>query len=393
MIDLTNGLASALLTAIVLPLASGPAAAEPSSPNMPLGTNFWSIDWHRADDVFRDGRENVRGDNPWNSKFIKQLEPYTLLRFMDWGKVNNAERTSFDQRKLPDNPDQSPIVAYEWMIDLCNRTGKDMWVCIPHQADYAYSTQLAELIAEQLDPTLALYVEYSNETWNGMFKQFHYCIEQGQRLNLPGVGMKPGENKWYVGWAYHVYAAVRHFERFDAVFADAPEGRLIKVLAGFAGNPACTEHHLAVLEHEAVNPNGVEIDAYALAPYFGHEIDGAREDVFAALRTDLHERVVPKMQKHRAYIDAHGGLSLIAYEGGQHVHQNADRVNYAPPMYDLYREYLNTMAQYFDGVFAHYVHVGANPPRHMWGALRYTGQSPADAPKYRALLDYAADTK
>ncbi len=383
-----RSLLPAILAFLGLLLMLCPAASA-QDPHMPLGTNFWSIDWHRADDVFKDGRENVRGDNPWNPVFLEQLEPYQLLRFMDWGKVNGATRTSFSQRKQKDDPDQSPIVAYEWMIDLCNRTGKDMWVCIPHAADADYARQLAELIHQQLDPSLSVYVEYSNETWNGMFKQFQHCIDRGLELNLPGVGMKPGENKWYVGWSYHVYAAVRHFEQFDRVFADAPEGRLVKVLAGFAGNPACTQHHLAVLEDRRINPRGIEIDAYALAPYFGHDIDGSTDNVFAKLRDDLHQRVVPKMQKHRQYVDEHDDLRMIAYEGGQHVHQNADRVNYHPQMYDLYLEYLNTMAQYFDGVFAHYVHVGANPPRHMWGALRYTGQSPDEAPKYRALLDYS----
>ena len=32
---------------------------------------------------------------------------------------------------------QNPV-AYEWMIDLCNRTGKDMWITVPHVADDDY---------------------------------------------------------------------------------------------------------------------------------------------------------------------------------------------------------------------------------------------------------------
>jgi hypothetical protein len=367
---------------------AGLSLAETDQTEMHLGTNFWAIDWHRANDIFQDGHDHVSGDNPWNPSFIEQIKPYSTLRFMDWGKVNNATRTSFDQRKTKADPDQSPIVAYEWMIDLCNRTGKDMWVCIPHAADTQYSLQLAELIDNTLDPSLTVYIEYSNETWNGMFKQFQYCIDQGQALNLPGQSMEPGNNKWYQGWAYHVYAAVRHFAEFDTVFADAPEGRLIKVLGGFIGNPACTEHHLRVLEDPRVNPDKVEVDAYALAPYFGHSVDGSAENVFELLREDLHEKVVPKLEKHRKLVDA-AGLKMVAYEGGQHLLENADQANAKPEMYEMYREYLNTMSIYFDGVFAHYVHVGANPPKHMWGALRYTGQNASEAPKYRALVDFA----
>jgi hypothetical protein len=161
------------------------------------------------------------------------------------------------------------------------------------------------------------------------------------------------------------------------------------VIAGFAGNPACTEHHLKVLRDSRVNPDGVEIDAYALAPYFGHEVNGGADDVFDQLRTDLNERVVPKLEKHRRYVDAFGGIDLIAYEGGQHLLENAVVANRKADMYDLYGEYLDTMSRFFNGVFAHYVHVGVNPPRHMWGSLDYTGQDPDEAPKYRALLDYA----
>jgi hypothetical protein len=372
-----------ILLAVVL--VAGSVLAQD---RMPLGTNFWSINWHRADDVFATGREQVKGENPWNPEFIRQIEPYEVLRFMDWGKVNSAERTSFDQRKQPDDPNQSPQVAYEWMIDLCNRTGKDMWVCIPHAADASYSRQLAELIHAQLDPELKLYVEYSNETWNGMFGQHRYAIEQGKKLDLPGLHMRAGNNEYYVGWAYHVYAAVRHFAAFDAVFDGDDAGRLIKVLAGQAGNTAVVEHHVALLDDPTVNPDGVEIDAYAIAPYFGHQVDGGADDVFDQLRADLHDRVLPRVARHAEVLDE-AGIDLIAYEGGQHLMENAVVANRDPRMYDLYLEYLEAMAEHMDGVFAHYVHVGDNPPRHMWGALSYTGQSPEQAHKYRALVDYA----
>ncbi len=58
-------------------------------------------------------------------------------------------------------------MAYEWMIDLCNRTQRDMWVCVPHFADEHYMYQLACLIRDSLDPSLRCYAEWSNETWNG----------------------------------------------------------------------------------------------------------------------------------------------------------------------------------------------------------------------------------
>ena len=359
---------------------------------MPMGTNFWAISWHDPKDVFADGRDHVTGDNPWNPQFLKELEPYACLRFMDWDKINKSPRVKFSERNTKDNPKQSPEVAIEWMIDLCNRLDADMWICIPHKAEWDYSRELAELIKAQLKPGLHVYVEYSNETWNGSFSQTQYCIDQGVKLNLPGQDMKPGENKWYCGWAYHVYAAVRHFENFEKVFSGEDRKRLVTVLAGQTGNSAVVRHHLAVLKDKTVNPSGIKPDAYAVAPYFGHKVNGNAPDVFDQLRKDTRERVVPNVKRHAEAL-AGTGIKLIAYEGGQHVLDNSVIPNRQDEMYKVYLEYLDAMDDYMDGVFCHYVHVGVGPPRHMWGALDKTGQDKAEAPKYRAIVDYVHPTE
>ena len=330
------------MTAATILLAGSMAMAD-----MPIGSNFWAIGWHNPKDVFAEGRDNVKGEDPWNPQFLKEIDAYTCLRFMDWDKANKAE--------------------------------------------WDYSRELAELIKAQLDPNLKVYVEYSNETWNGMFKQFHYCVEQGEKLKLPGQDMKPGENKYYAGWAYHVYAALRHHENFEKVFSGEDRARLGTVLAGQSGNPAVATHHAAVLKDKTVNPKGIQPDCYSIAPYFGGKIKGTASDVFDQLRKDIRERVVPKVKAHADI--AHGaGMKLIAYEGGQHVLDQAVIPNRKQEMYDVYLEYLDAMDDHMDGVFAHYVHVGTGPPRNMWGAMDHTGQDPAEAPKYRALMKYIAQS-
>ena len=83
------------------------------------------------------------------------------------------------------------------MIDLCNRTGLDLWLCIPHKTfdDFRanptdnYWTSLAKLVKEQLNPSLNVYVEYSNETWNsaGYYSaQYNNCIQMAGQLGLSG---------------------------------------------------------------------------------------------------------------------------------------------------------------------------------------------------------------
>ena len=57
------------------------------------------------------------------------------------------------------------------MIELCNKLDADMWVNIPHLATDDYVNQLADLIKTNLDADLRVWVELSNELWNGQFSQ------------------------------------------------------------------------------------------------------------------------------------------------------------------------------------------------------------------------------
>jgi hypothetical protein len=364
---------------------------------MPIGTNFWDLGWHAKTDIFAPGWDNVSGSNPWNPQFLVEIDKYANLRFMDWDKTNGSNRVDFSERVLKSATTQRPV-AYEWMIDLCNRTNADMWVCIPHKANWEYSTHLARLIlygsnaagvpytsiqANPVNPplneNLKLYVEYSNETWNGSFAQYQYCFDQGVALDLPGM------NQYYQGWAYHVYAAIRHFERFEAVFG-ANHPRLVKVLAGQSGNSAVCGHHVSVLGNSTVNPNGVTVNAYAIAPYIGSGIDGAAADAVDQLRAAIPARV-QQCVNHRTRLNG-TGIPLICYEGGQHLLTNAHILSANQGIYDVYSEYLNAIDDHVQGVFSHYAHVGSWGSGGAWGAMRFTGQPIADAPKYRALMDY-----
>jgi hypothetical protein len=395
-------------------LFSNPAIA------MDLGTNFWNIRWHNPDDCFRDVQK-VSGEDPWNPQFLKEIAIYNSLRFMDWNETNNTGPRPWQQRTHKDAAMQAPV-AYEWMIDLCNRVNADMWVTLPHTtiahtlgdapSDYALrlcilvktgvdmrdadlsdslKKELSELNAgdfiaaggvktcDPLKPNLKLYVEYSNETWNGMFKQSHYCCDEGEALKL-------GEPRWTAGFRYHAWAAIRLFRAADLVFG-VNSDRVIKVLATHTGNSWVVQQHIAVMNDPKSNPWKVKADAIATAPYFGHKVVGDSPNAVEELRADIRKSA-EQSANHKEIADKNG-MALIAYEGGQHVLKKADVINRDPAMYTLYCEYLQEMSKYFSH-FSHYCHVGQAESKGCWGCIEQTGQSVSEAHKYRALAEWAS---
>ncbi len=343
---------------------------------MEVGTNHWVVEWQwPSADPFDDYR-NVTGADPFRPEFLEETGLYKVHRFMNWNRTTDSTVVHWSERAQQSDAHQSPI-AYEWMIDLCNRHSADIWITVPHRTveDQNYWTELAELILELLDPELKVYVEYSNETWNGIFGQALYAREQGMALGLD-------VDEYRAGAEFHVYAAVRLFEHFEAVWgADNP--RLVNVIAGQSVNTYLTSIHLEALSDATINPEGTSADVYAIAPYFGHEASSIED-----LEGDVLGAIEDTRNQSKAIVGS--GLNLVAYEGGQHVTTNAAEVNRNPRMYDLYITYLNGIDDYLD-VFVHYAHAGAFSTRGAWGAIETIGQDPAEAHKYRAIRDYVAE--
>jgi len=115
------------------------------------------------------GFENSK--SPFHPLFKKRLEPFAYFRFMDWGGTNNSEQKEWSDRRDPRDMRQKQPTAYEYMIQLSNETDRDPWICIPHKASDDYVRELAQLLKESLEPERKVYVEYSNEIWNGAFRQ------------------------------------------------------------------------------------------------------------------------------------------------------------------------------------------------------------------------------
>lgn len=402
-----------ITAALVLIALCANATADNSSV---LATNFTRPRWKASDDMFTDYK-NVSGSNPWNPQFVEDCRVYSCIRNMDADHINGSNRSGWNQRPRKADRTQSPI-AYEWIIDMCNRIGADMWVCIPHltvnrhtgdkPCDYALRLailaktgvdmksvdlgglgELSTLSADDfvaaggtrttppLNENLKLYLEYSNETWNTNFGQSEYCRAEGQALDLDA-------NVDNARRRFHAWAAVRIFRAAELVFGpDSP--RIVNVLAGHAPQLGELGHQFNVVESAEHNPWGINADAMAIAPYIGHGATTVSE------LPPLIPTVTSTVARNRRLADTKG-VKLLCYEAGQHIWGTpCIAASNDPMMYDVYREYLDSLSRYCD-LIAHFSQVGIWGNSGCWGAKRYTGQSLAQAHKYRALVHFSSQT-
>ena len=236
----------------------------------------------------------------------------------------------------------------------------------------------------------------SNEVWNETFAQARWARAQGTARKLSRD-------------AYQ--AQLRHYsERAVEVFgiwraAWGPDAsRLICVLAGHNENPWTAE---AILGWKDA---AQQADAWAVAPYFGHRfgreegieevLRGGANELFAGLSQDV-QAAMQKAAQH-AQCAAKYGLPLLAYEGGQHLvgHGRAvederltrlfHEANADPRMGQLYRSSLEAWKAAGGNLFVHWNSVGNWSRWGSWGALRHMYEGRDEAPKWDALLDFAA---
>jgi len=335
----------------------------------------------------------------FHPKFLEKLQAFSTVRFMDWMKTNESNERKWEDRPLPSDVHFREGVPLEVMVALANRLSQNPWFNIPHAADDEYVRNFATYVRDNLRPELKVYVEYSNEVWNGMFPQAAYATEQGKKLKL-------GESNWDAQYRFYAKRTTSVHKLWEQVFKGQMQ-RVVRVLAVQAANSGVAVAELDYLDTKQ------HVDALAIAPYFGGEYGDPKEEKrwenasVSDVIDDLRKRSLPNsfaMVKAHAEIAAKYKLELVAYEGGESfagiagtennekLNKLFDSVGRDPRMKQIYLEYLEGWKQNGGRLFVHFTDVFAPGKFGRWGALEYLEQPRAQAPKYDGLLTFIEKT-
>jgi hypothetical protein len=352
----------------------------------------------RAIRVIPPGLEEGLRENPWSPQFLDRWRGVACLRFMDLQETNNSPIASWADRPRPDGATFSERgVPLELLADLANRLEADPWFCIPHRADDDFVRRFATLAKERLDPRRKVFVEYSNEVWNGMFRQNAYAAERGKAL---GFGDKP----WEAAWRYTAVRSVEIFRIWEDVFGGRE--RLVRVLPSQAAN--------AYVSRQIVEFRDAwrSADALVIAPYVSFNVarDGKLlasevakwtvERLLDHIETVALPEAVGWIRESKKVADERG-LRLVAYEAGQHLvgvggAENDEALtrllqaaNRHPRMGAIYRKYLEAWEREGGDLLCHFSSVSKWSKWGSWGLLEHADEDPRTSPKFMAVMEWA----
>jgi hypothetical protein len=362
---------------------------------------------------------NYRAGEIFHPNFVTRLIPFKTLRMMDWMATNNSEQQTWQGRPRVAQASYAYQggVPVEIMVALANKLQASPWFTLPHKANDDYVRNFATYVRDHLDPKLKVYVEYSNEVWNGMFQQQRWAEIQGKARW--GAKTEAAFMKWYG------FRAAQVSQIWKQVFGAQANARVLSV---FATQTAWHGLETAGLNIQVTpgQPASKFFDVYAIAPYVGSDLgspqnqakikswlgdpDGGYVRLFRQMRMGDLLRSNPKdlgrslsqlildMRYHKQ-VAQKMGYALTAYEGGQHLvgHLGVENdqaltdffigANRHPRMYEIYQELLQAWKQAGGSTFMHFVDIGNPGKWGSWGALEYPTQ-PQGSPKYNALIQF-----
>ncbi|MDX2188817.1 MAG: BACON domain-containing carbohydrate-binding protein, partial [Bacteroidota bacterium] len=353
----------------------------------------------------------------FNNTFVNAISPFSTMRFMDWTGTNGNPEVNWTDRQLTTNYPYNRA-PWEHVIALANLTGKDIWINIPAQATDAYVQSLANMFKDNLRTDINVYIEYSNEVWNGMFAQEAY------NTNLAVNGAADADVRAYAtanlcacNNIYRVLRVAKRIVRIGQIFSTTlgvninPTSRIRPVLAWqIGGFRQEYQYALQYIKDTYATPNSKNTNNYiygiAGAPYFndgGAATNATPAQVVTAMIANSDGNV-PGVVELAQYASTYGVRNL-QYEGGPDIGggnatniQNRVLANRIPQMQtainrNYARNWFSTTATgtapvTVNGLANYFVMDGGNPSRYgAWGSSEDLSQlyNTSVSGKYQAL--------
>lgn len=361
-------------------------------------------------------------EGTFHPDFVRGLEPFDTIRFYKWQDCDVVTERKWTDRRDADYFSQANFASLELAVELANTLNKNAWFCVPYAADDEYIFNMASYVKDNLSPDLKIYIEYSNELWNFRFLGSRYVFNEGISDLFPQLNadkkvqqdLSDIREKYCGKGDCHpekdAYMMARTFKIWDSVFGDDPYDR-VKTVAGV--QQTWPENTVRILDYfEDIN---YDVDIIAGGGYFKFEQDDhdrwladRRNNVSAE---DVLREAQNYLSKAEEFAISHGDIAkkydveYVVYEGGQHlVPFEQKEWSYNQAVYDaqidpgIYDIYLENLAIYENaGVtnFFAYSYIGERESKWgSWGHIESLEDLSKDlkavAPKYQALLDYAA---
>lgn len=224
---------------------------------------------------------NVAAGEKWNPNFLGSIAPFGFIRCMDWMSTNNpgptdiSQLADFNYLYLTNDPGgiTSPGtngaqgakygVHPSVLVDLCNRTGCNLWFNIPAEFTVAAVIAVATYFKANLRSPLKVIWQLANEIWNTNLSSFFYF----NSLVYPGTGTT-GQASTMGG-----YVAAQMFQAIYNVYGASQRSKWLGVLDGqladqtrLAASIAGAKYYCSTL---ATNTFNQLCDAGCIAPYLG----------------------------------------------------------------------------------------------------------------------------
>lgn len=321
-------------------------------------------------------------------EFVSAINGFKVIRFVKWQPATEGNwAVTWATRNKPGDGDylKSDGVPVEVMVDMANQLGADPWFTMPWNADNDYVTRFATYVRDNLASGRQVYVEASNEVWNGSYPVAKQAADEAKAEGLPSAGVTAtaGSLERYAEKTQQV------MQIWSDVF-NGQKSRLVRVAAfqhvsPFASNLMLKYRNLAQ-----------SVDALATAPYFGHDSDTWSGQPLDSIMTTILPAKVNEtldLAAQQKAIAQNYNLRYVTYEGGQHVVLPNNQALLAqierdPRMYDVYRSFIGGWQTRVGDTLNLFALTSPISPYGAWGLSEYAGQPLTETPKMRAARSY-----